>query len=155
MLCILNTGHITELFLPRGFPGSVMCWFSRLRYTNNVCDTERRSRRVYHTHEKVGLWRRLPEVLLDVLGLVGDHADERVQLDDCHTQVDQIHRVSQQSPQGWNKVCRGMEIWVETLSENVKYAISMTATMSIYCCEMKFAFLSTWSRKWRSVALWL
>lgn len=65
---------------------------------------------MYHTHEKVGLGGRLPEVLLDVLGLVGDHADERVQLDDCHTQVDQIHRVSQQSSQGWNKVCRGIKI---------------------------------------------
>lgn len=65
---------------------------------------------MYHTHQKVGLRGRLPEVLLDVLWLVGDHANEGVQLDDCHTQVDQIHMVSQQSSQGWNKVCRGTKI---------------------------------------------
>lgn len=46
-------------------------------------------------------------MLLDVLGLVSDHADERVELDDCHTQVDQIDRVRQQTTQGRNKVCGG------------------------------------------------
>lgn len=60
-----------------------------------------------HTHQKVGLGGRLPEVLLYVLGFVCDHADERVQLDDGHTQVDQIHGVCQQSSQSWNKVCGG------------------------------------------------
>lgn len=62
-----------------------------------------------HTHEKVGLGCRLPEVLLDVLGLVGDHADERVQLDDCHTQVDQVDAVAQQGAERREKVCRGTE----------------------------------------------
>lgn len=63
---------------------------------------------MYHfpTHQEVGLGCGLPEMLLDVLGLVGDHADERVQLNDYHTQVNEIHRVSQQGAQAWNKVCR-------------------------------------------------
>lgn len=64
----------------------------------------------FHTHEEVGFGGRLPEVLLDVLGLIGDHADQRVQLDDCHTQIDQIHWVSQQSSQCWDKVCEGTEV---------------------------------------------
>lgn len=64
-------------------------------------------------------------MLLDVLGLVGDHANERVQLDDCHTQVDQIHRVSQQSPQGRNEVCRRIEIGIETHVPKSNDAISL------------------------------
>lgn len=63
-----------------------------------------------HTHQKVGLRGRLSEVLLNVLGLVGDHANKGVQLDDRHTQVDQIHLVTQQSPQS------GKEIWRKTQS---------------------------------------
>lgn len=60
---------------------------------------------MYHTHQKVGLWSWLSEVLLNVFGLVSDHADERVQLNDCHAQVDQIDWVCQQRSQGWNEVC--------------------------------------------------
>lgn len=48
-------------------------------------------------------------MLLDVLGLVGDHADERVQLDDCHAQVDQVDAVAQQGAERWEKVCGGTE----------------------------------------------
>lgn len=44
-------------------------------------------------------------MLFDVLGFVGDHANKRVELDDCHTQVDQVNRVGQQGAQGWNKIC--------------------------------------------------
>lgn len=62
-----------------------------------------------HTHEKVGLGCRLSEVLLNVLGLVGDHADERVELDDCHTQVDQVDAVAQQGAERWEEVCGGTE----------------------------------------------
>lgn len=56
-------------------------------------------------------------MLLNVLGLVGNHANERIQLDDCHAQVDQIHRVSQQSSQGWYKICREIQ--------TVKYACTV------------------------------
>lgn len=58
-----------------------------------------------HTHEEVGLGGGLPKVLLDVLGLVGHHADEGVELDDGDTQVDQVHGVSQQDPQGRDEIC--------------------------------------------------
>ena len=46
-------------------------------------------------------------MLLDVLGLVGHHADEGVELDDGNTQVDQVNGVSQQDPQGRDEICRG------------------------------------------------
>lgn len=62
------------------------------------------------THQEVGLGRRLPEVLLDVLGLVGDHADEGVELDDCHTQVDQVDAVAQQGAQRREEVCRETQL---------------------------------------------
>lgn len=59
------------------------------------------------THEEVGLGRRLAVVLLDVLGFVGDHPDERVELQDGDAQVDDVHWVSQKSPQRRCKLCRG------------------------------------------------
>lgn len=49
-------------------------------------------------------------MLFDVLGLVRDHANEGVQLDDDHTQVDHIHGVSKKSSQGWNKVCEEVDL---------------------------------------------
>lgn len=49
-------------------------------------------------------------MLLDVLGLVGDHADERVELDDRHTQVDQVDAVAQQGAQRREKVCRWKQL---------------------------------------------
>lgn len=73
-------------------------------------------------------------MLLDVLGLVGDHANEGVQLDDRHTQVDQIHGVSQQSPQGRNKVCRGVQIGTEThLRENHVVTLNLKVACGIIC----------------------
>lgn len=68
----------------------------RGRHGNAACEL---------THQEVGLGRRLPEVLLDVLGLVGDHANQGVELDDCHTQVDQVDAVAQQGAQRREKVC--------------------------------------------------
>ena len=46
-------------------------------------------------------------MLLDVLGLVGHHADEGVELDDGNTQVDQVNGISQQDPQGRDEICGG------------------------------------------------
>lgn len=44
-------------------------------------------------------------MLLDVLGLVGDHPDEGVELDDGDAQVDQVDAVAQQGAQRREKVC--------------------------------------------------
>ena len=43
-------------------------------------------------------------MLLYVLGLVGYHADERVQLNDGHTQVDEVHWVPQEGFQRWYEI---------------------------------------------------
>lgn len=62
------------------------------------------------THEEVGFGCRLAIVLLDILGFVGDHPDERVELQDGDAQVDDVHWVSKEAPQCWHKLCREEEI---------------------------------------------
>lgn len=59
------------------------------------------------THEKIGFRCRLAIVLLDVFGLVGDHADERVELKDGDAQIDDVHWVSKEALQCRNKFCKG------------------------------------------------
>lgn len=58
------------------------------------------------THEEVGFGCRLAIVLLNVLGFVGDHPDERVELQDGDAQVDDVHWVSKETPECWCKLCR-------------------------------------------------
>lgn len=44
-------------------------------------------------------------MLLNVFWLVGDHTDERVELNDSHTQVGDVHGVSKEILQRGHKFC--------------------------------------------------
>lgn len=48
-------------------------------------------------------------MLLDVFGFVGDHPDERVELKDGHTQVDDVHWIPEETLQSRHKVWGKME----------------------------------------------
>lgn len=44
-------------------------------------------------------------MLLNVFGFVGDHPNERVELNDGHAQVDDVHRISKETLQCRHKLC--------------------------------------------------
>ena len=44
-------------------------------------------------------------MLLNVFGFVGDHPNERVELNDCHTEVDDVHWTSKETLQSRHKFC--------------------------------------------------
>lgn len=46
-------------------------------------------------------------MLLNVFGFVGDHTDERVELQDGDAQVDDVYWISKETLQCWHKVCMG------------------------------------------------
>lgn len=46
-------------------------------------------------------------MLLNVFGLVGDHANERVELNDGDAQVDDVHRIPKETLQCGHKFCVG------------------------------------------------
>lgn len=59
------------------------------------------------THEEIGFRCWLAVVLLDVFGFVGDHPDERVELNDGHAQVDDVHRISEETLHCGHEFCVG------------------------------------------------
>lgn len=65
------------------------------------------------THEKIGFWCWLTIVLLNILGLVSDHADEGVKLNDGHAQVDDVHRIPEETLQCGHKFCM-REVYIMT-----------------------------------------
>lgn len=78
------------------------------------------------THEEVGFGCRLAIVLLNVLGFVGDHADERVELQDGDAQVDDVHWVSKETPECWCKLCREDGTSWNTLARTFKLEASLS-----------------------------
>jgi len=85
------------------------------------------------THEKICFRCWLAVVLLDVFRFVGDHTNERVKLNDRHTQVDDIHRISEETLQCRHKFCVGKLKWMSITS--ISASIHFFETSSRYLRE--------------------